>query len=97
MAPVTTIAQFAEKTPAERKSYALDWSDELGADTIAISVWAAANNGLTIDSDVTAGPVASVVVSGGRVGASVLLTNTITTAGGSTFEKSGLVPVVAHR
>jgi len=67
--------------PSARLDYTVDWSAELGTDTIATSTWVVAD-GLTASAQSNTTTTASVFVSGGTAGVSYILANTITTAGG---------------
>lgn len=69
------------KDPDAILDYAVDWSSWLGADTIAASTWAA-DAGITVDSDDFDNTSTVVVLSGGIVGQTYYVTNSITTAAG---------------
>ena len=67
------------KSPASVFDYTIDWTDELGGDTIVTSVWAV-DAGLTEDSESEATSSTTIFVSGGVAGETYQLVNTITSA-----------------
>ena len=83
------------KDVAADLDYAIDWSQWLGNDTIASSVWTAAP-GLTMHSGVVINnKIALVWLSGGTVSDTVVrVTNKITTVAGRVDERSLAVQVV---
>ncbi len=93
------IGPWIAKAPTEVLDYGLDWNAPgelwLGSDTIASSAW-------TVDAGLTKGATsntlttASVWLSGGALGTSYTVTNTITTAGGRTGVRSFRVVIVAR-
>ena len=92
---VTTSSELEIKDPAAVLDYSLDWSDWLGADTIATSAWTV-GAGLTKVSDDSAGPAATyttVWVSGGVNGTAYSCANTITTAAGRTNKRTITITV----
>ena len=80
------------KDPAEVIDFAFDWSDELGADTISTSTWAA-DAGITIDADSETATVATVTLSGGTAGTDYMVTNTVVTDGAKTHLRTFHVKV----
>lgn len=84
---MSIIATY-KKSSAAVLDYAINWSDFLAGDSIATSTWAVSPSGLTIDSETETTTVTTVWVSGGTVGVEYLLTNTITTAGGRTSDRT---------
>ena len=71
----------------EVKDYVLDWSDELGPDTISTSVWAItplSSPPLVQDSESETASTSTIFLSGGMVGEDYTLENTIVTVGGRT-------------
>ena len=79
------------KDPDAVKPYSVDWSDYLGADTIASSSWAVSggvDTTLVVDSATNDTTSSTVVVSGGTDRRAYDLTNTITTAGGITDDRT---------
>lgn len=79
------------KSPASIFDYTIDWTDELGGDTIVTSTWAV-DNGLTQDSESETTTTTTIFVSGGVAGTVYQLTNTITSAS-RTYEQSIFVNV----
>ncbi len=75
------------KDPDSIEDFTIDWSDHLGSDTIATSVWTVPS-GLTQDSETETTTTATVTLSGGTVGAFHTVTNRITTDGGRTLDQS---------
>ncbi len=71
----------------EVKDFVLDWSDELGPDTISQSVWAITPVSvppLVQDSETNTTTTTTIWLSGGDLGKDYTLQNTIVTAGGRT-------------
>lgn len=75
------------KDPQSVLDYQIDWSKWLRGDTIASSTWTVRAGITKTDEDFT-DTTATIWLSGGTVGMSYLLTNTITTVGGRTDERS---------
>lgn len=87
-------AGVTTKDPDEELDYTIDWSRELGTDTIASSAWAFPSGiveGSVADSfeDQTA----TVWVDGGTADTDYQIENTITTAGGKTLQAHMLIQV----
>lgn len=80
--------------PADVLDYAFDWSDWLDLDAISTSTWASSPAGLTLAAPSHAAGVARVWISGGTVGGTHLVSNTLTTAGGRTVTRSFWLDVV---
>lgn len=87
---------LAVKDPQAIKDYSIDWSEWLvGSDTIATSTWSSSiPPSLTVNSDSKTDTTATVWVSGGTSGVHYNLTNTITTAGGRTAQRTITIPVM---
>ena len=79
------------KSPASIFDYTIDWTDELGGDTIVTSTWAV-DTGLTQDSESETTTSTTIFVSGGVAGTVYQLTNTIASAS-RTYEQSIFVNV----
>ena len=90
---------YFSKTADEDKDYTLDWSKDLGTDTIASSTWA-------VESDRSrsspAPPRAKLTppllwdgISGGTPGQNYLLVNTITTVGEREMEQRLVISIDA--
>jgi hypothetical protein len=71
------------KDPSATLDYTLDWGAWLASDTIATSIWSVPT-GLTLERSEFTQTQAIAWISGGVVGASYAVTNTITTVGGRT-------------
>ena len=80
-----------QKDPSDVIDYAMSWA-KIGSDSIATSSWS--SNGLTIGTSSISGLTTSVFVSGGEAERTYKLTNTITTTGGRTLERSMHIEVV---
>jgi hypothetical protein len=76
--------------------YGFNWAPWLDSDTIATSEWDVPE-GITEDSDDNTTTLTTVWLSGGTAGETYTLTNTITTAGGRTDERTVHIKVVASR
>lgn len=74
------MVRLEPKAPGEIRNFQLDWSDFLGADTIASSAVTVA--GVTLVSSTNNTTSVTVAVSGGTAGTLAKITNTITTASG---------------
>lgn len=88
--------RFEDKDPADVIDLYFDWADvfaDLGGDTISSTAFSVTPAGLTIGATVTDAAGRGVFVLGGTVGQEYTLTCTVTTAGGRTIERSGLVLV----
>lgn len=72
-----------DKDPGEKLVYTIDWNADgwLGVDAIATSVFTA-ETGIAIDAQSDVSPQAFVKLSGGTLGKSYRVTNTITTVTG---------------
>jgi hypothetical protein len=80
------MLKWPAKDPGATKDYDLDWSQWLGSDTIATSTWSAlpAGSALTMSNPSFVSPITKVWLSGGTLGQTYVLENTITTAAGET-------------
>lgn len=80
-----------DKDPNSIIDYAIDWSAVLAAvspaDGIATSTWTSEQQ-LVVDSSAYSGAIATVWVSGGRLGKTAKLVNRITTTGGRTHDRT---------
>ena len=84
---MTALAQFL-KDPQEVLDYVTDWGSWLGADTISSSNFTVDDAGITKDSQTNNTTTATVWLSGGSVGSTYRVRNTIVTAGGRTAERT---------
>jgi len=80
------------KAPNDNYSYSVDWSNELGVDTINGSTWTL-ESGITNDGDSYTDSVSTIDLSGGTLGKAYEMTNNITTAGGDIYEKKLYIKV----
>ena len=74
------------KAATEVHDFQINWVAELGTDTISTTAWVLAT-GITKDSDSSTSTTTTAWISGGTVGMTYKLTNTITTAGSRTHVK----------
>lgn len=82
----------AVKDPDGVEDYGFDWSDWLGTDTISSSIWIVPT-GISNESDTSDTTTTTIWLSGGTSGTSYHLTNRITTAGGRTEDRTGVLKV----
>ena len=87
----------AYKTVAEVLDYPLDYSEWLEGSTISSSSWAVTPAGPTIGTPQITGNVTSCLLSGGTLGLTYTLTNTIVTATGKTRAVSRRILIVSER
>lgn len=80
------------KDPDARKDYAVDWSDELGDDTISSSEWTVPS-GLTSDLDTSDDTNAVVWLEGGTLGTEYEVVNSIVTAAGRELDQTIVIVV----
>ncbi len=90
----------AFKTPDEIKDYSLDWSKDIGSDTIpnnASSTWSVSPSSAAISaSSINNGTLTSVWITGGVVGQVYHVKNCIVTAAGRELTKVFRLLVVAN-
>ena len=72
--------------------FTVDWTTELGGDTISTSAWTV-ETGITKDSDTNTTTAATIWLSGGTLGKVYKVTNRIVTAGARTFEQTWFITV----
>ena len=91
--------ELAGKLPwaSEDKDYTLDWSKDLGSDTIASSSWSASPTDLVITAPAATktNTTTTVWTSGGTPWQNYLLVNAIITAGGRELEQRVVISVAA--
>lgn len=76
-----------EQDPHEVLDYLVDWSDQLDTgDTISTSGWTVTPSGPTLSIQSNTTTTATTFLAGGTSGVDYTLENTITTAGGRTFQ-----------
>lgn len=80
------------KDPDAALDYVINWSDFLGADTIASDSWTV-QTGITSDLQTNTATTSTIWLSGGTIGAEYALTNRIVTAGGRIEDKTIYVRV----
>lgn len=75
------------QSPADSNIYTVDWSADLGVNTIASSVWSA-DTGITLSAPTSDSTTASVTATDGTAGMSYRVTNTVTSSIGEVFSDS---------
>lgn len=85
------LQQFT-KDPNAVLDYTFNWSSWLGSDTISTSAWTV-QSGITRDSDsiVSGNKQTKIWLRGGTAGQAYTITNSITTAGGRTDDRSAVI------
>jgi hypothetical protein len=78
---------YFKKDPSDVIDVIFDWSVFLAGDTIATSTTTVAA-GLTKNSESNTTQTATIWLSGGTAGTNYTVVNTITTAGGRTFQRT---------
>jgi hypothetical protein len=84
----------ADKDPLDVKKYGFEWN-LLDGQTITGSNWSIKFGGsaLILGTSTISANITKVVVSGGTVGIKYQVENTITTSGGDTFNRTGILSV----
>lgn len=79
----------ADKSPGDVIDYGFDWTEFIEAgETIVTSTWASGSSALTLSGAQVSSGVTSVIASGGTLGTSVFITNTITTSESRTIQRA---------
>jgi hypothetical protein len=86
---------WAAKSPNEIRTYGLNWIGRLQGDTIASSTLVVTDGTVTLSDVANTVNAITAKVSGGAACESAVLTNTIVTANGSTFEETITLSIVA--
>lgn len=87
--------RLAPKLPTEKRSYRHDWSNFLGADTIATQSTTSAGVTISADAIETGDKSITWEASGGTLGEAATITQTITTAAGLTETETFVLPITA--
>jgi len=90
------MALNGQQASGEALDWKVDWSSWLGSDTISTSNWAA-TTGVTLGTTSNSSTVATAFISGGSIGNTYTLTNTITTAAGRTAKRAIFVTFVERK
>lgn len=85
-----------EQTPASVLDYTIDYSCNLGTDTIVSSSWTVSSTDCILSSPSHTTTTATVFLTGGLAQNIYTLTNTITTAGGRTIQDTLIYNCVAR-
>ena len=90
----TPVCMTFPKDPQATTDYSVDWTAPLtaAADTIKTSSWTT-DPGVSIAKSTYQGYVVTAFVSGGTIGSSYSITNTITTPAGRTLAQNFIVKV----
>ena len=84
---------FRDTSPGETRNYSIAWTAPLNGDTISSSTFSVETGSVTIaDSDNTTTST-SFALSGGTIGETAQLLNSVTTSAGETLEQRVLVRV----
>jgi hypothetical protein len=94
------MSMIGTKTPDEIKDYSLDWSKDIGSDTIpnnASSTWSISPATAAVSaSSVNSGTLTTVWISGGVIGQVYQIKNLIVTSAGRDLTKVFRLLVVAN-
>jgi hypothetical protein len=85
----------ATKSAGEVKDFSINWTPDLGTDTISSSTFAISLPGPSITQSTNTTTQTTVWISGGVPGTFYQVTNTIVTAGGRTLTKTFTLEVLA--
>jgi hypothetical protein len=86
----------APKDPQAVRDYGIDWSADIGANTILASTWVIALgdvSGVVIVQDDHTTTTTTVRLSGGVVGSSVTITNHVTLSNGEEDDQTGTIKI----
>jgi hypothetical protein len=83
-----TLVEAPPKDPDANLDYTIDWTQWLGTDTIAASLWEVSSTDLIIGNDSKTNTATTVWLSGGLAGQVYKVTNRITTAEGRIQDQS---------
>ena len=83
------------KAPTDEKKYTIDWSNDLGAETISSDVWTI-DSGLTDDGQTNDTTTSTIDVSGGTAGYTYKLSCAITTSTADVHVKEIYIRVQNH-
>ena len=86
-----------KKSSTEVLDYGFDWDDEYleTGDTVSTSAWTVPT-GITKDSDSNTTTATTIWLSGGTLGTSYVLVNTVVTAGGRTAVRAFTLTIVEY-
>jgi hypothetical protein len=80
--------RYIQQTPASVLDYTVDYTCDLGVDTIISSSWAASSPDCTLSNAGFTTTSATVFLTGGVPQNIYTITNTVITAGGRTFQET---------
>tara|TARA_Y100000310_G_scaffold324866_1_gene387325 strand:- start:14413 stop:14682 length:270 start_codon:yes stop_codon:yes gene_type:complete len=84
---------WPDKDPDDVLDYSIDWEAALNGDVLTTSNWSISPSGLTVDASSINGDKTIVWLSGGDEGVSYNVTNSITTAGGRSIDRTVSISV----
>jgi len=82
------VTTWNPKPPAETVAYEDDWTEELGGDAVSGWTFVQSSGDATIVSSKVSGALFTYLISGGTDGMSCTFTNTVTTSGGQTLQRT---------
>ena len=83
-----TVMRWDDMDASDVDDFTIDFSAELGAETIAACTWSATPSALTIGADSFTATTATVRLSAGTSGTDYSVTATATTSGGRVLQRS---------
>ncbi len=90
------MSMIETKTPDEIKDYTLDWTKDIGSDTIVTSTWTVSPTGVAVTESSVAGTLATAWLGGGAISQVYQIKNLIVTSGGRDLTKSFRLLVVGN-
>lgn len=87
---------WPSKDPDEVLDYSLNWANALGTDTIQTSSWAISDSSLVENHSTNTSSLTVIWLEDGTLNQTYTVTNTITTAGGRTFQQSVSIRILAN-
>lgn len=83
-----------DKDPQADLDYSINWADWLAGDTLVTSAWATADSTIALGTDTNDDTVTVIWLSGGTLGKSYKVVNTVTTAFGRTEQRTLTIKMV---
>lgn len=87
---------WPSKDPSEVLDYSLNWANALGTDTITTSSWAISDSSLVENHSTNTSTLTVIWLEDGTLNQSYVVTNTIETAGGRTFQQSVNIRILSN-
>jgi hypothetical protein len=84
------MSMIGTKAPEETKDFSLDWSKDIGTDTIATSTWTVSPSsaGISASSIASNATLTTIWIAGGIAGQIYIARNIVVTANGRSMEKT---------